>query len=53
MTRSLKHLVVDAGLGGVLPQHPTGDALLVADSNLAGTKGDLFVTRHYDLQADR
>jgi hypothetical protein len=35
----------------VLPEHPSGDALLVADSNLSGTKGDLFVTRHYTLEA--
>jgi hypothetical protein len=47
----LEQLVVNAGIGGVLPQKPTGDALLVADSNLSGTKGDLFVTRHYDLSA--
>jgi hypothetical protein len=42
---------VNAGIGGVLPQKPSGDALLVDDSNLSGTKGDLFVTRHYDLSA--
>jgi hypothetical protein len=48
---ALEGLVLEAGLGGVLPQHPSGDALLVADSNLSGTKGDLFVTRHFDLQA--
>jgi hypothetical protein len=47
----LEQLVVNAGIGGVLPQRPSGDALLVADSNLSGTKGDLFVTRHYDLRA--
>ncbi|HXC76387.1 MAG TPA: DUF4012 domain-containing protein [Candidatus Acidoferrum sp.] len=47
----LEQLVVNAGLGGVLPLKPTGDALLVADSNLSGTKGDLFVTRHYALSA--
>ena len=47
----LERLVVNAGLGGVLPQKPTGDALLVADSNLSATKGDLFVTRHYALSA--
>lgn len=47
----LEQLVVNAGLGGVLPQKPSGDALLVADSNLSGTKGDLFVTRRYDLHA--
>jgi len=47
----LEQLVTNAGLGGVLPAHPSGDALLVADSNLSGTKGDLFVTRHYALQA--
>jgi hypothetical protein len=48
----LEQLVTNAGLGGVLPAHPSGDALLVADSNLSGTKGDLFVTRHYSLQAN-
>jgi hypothetical protein len=47
----LETLVADAGLGGVLPQRPKGDALLVDDSNLSGTKGDLFVTRHYALSA--
>jgi hypothetical protein len=47
----LEHLVVNAGIGGVLAQKPSGDALLVADSNLSGTKGDLFVTRHYALKA--
>ena len=47
----LEQLVVNAGIGGVLPLKPTGDALLVADSNLSGTKGDLFVTRHYALSA--
>jgi hypothetical protein len=47
----LERLIVSAGIGGVLPQKPSGDALLVADSNLSGTKGDLFVTRHYDLRA--
>jgi hypothetical protein len=47
----LEQLVVNAGIGGVLPRKPSGDALLVADSNLSGTKGDLFVTRHYDLRA--
>lgn len=47
----LQRLVVNAGIGGVLPEKPSGDALLVADSNLSGTKGDLFVTRHYDLLA--
>ncbi|MGA8415373.1 MAG: DUF4012 domain-containing protein [Candidatus Dormiibacterota bacterium] len=47
----LEQLVVSAGIGGVLPQKPSGDAVLVVDSNLSGTKGDLFVTRHYDLHA--
>jgi len=47
----LEQLVVNARIGGVLPQKPSGDAVLVADSNLSGTKGDLFVTRHYDLRA--
>jgi Protein of unknown function (DUF4012) len=48
---ALERLVVKAGIGGVLPQKPSGDALLVDDSNLSGTKGDLFVTRHYGLSA--
>jgi hypothetical protein len=47
----MEQLVVNAGLGGVLPQKPIGDAVLVDDSNLSGTKGDLFVTRHYALSA--
>lgn len=47
----LEQLVVNAGIGGVLPQRPSGDAVLVADSNLSGTKGDLFVTRSYKLVA--
>lgn len=47
----LQELVVTAGLAGVLPQKPRGDALLVDDSNLSGTKGDLFVTRRYALSA--
>jgi hypothetical protein len=47
----LEGLVVTAGIGGVVPQHPRGDALLVTDSNLSGTKGDLFVTRSYSLKA--
>ena len=49
---TLEGLILTAGIGGVLPANPSGDALLVADSNLSGTKGDLFVTRHYDLRAD-
>jgi hypothetical protein len=47
----LEQLVMNAGIGGVLPEKPSGDAVLVVDSNLSGTKGDLFVTRHYDLRA--
>jgi Protein of unknown function (DUF4012) len=47
----LEQLVVNAGIGGILPEKPSGDALLVADSNMSATKGDLFVTRHYDLRA--
>ena len=34
----LENLVVDASIGGVLPQQPRGDAVLVADSNLSGPK---------------
>ncbi len=48
----LEQLVVNAGIGGVLPQRPSGDAVLVADFNLSGTKGDLFVTRNYKLVAN-
>jgi hypothetical protein len=48
----LEQLVTNAGIGGVLLAHPPGDAVLVADSNLSGTKGDLFVTRRYDLVAN-
>jgi hypothetical protein len=47
----LEQLVVNAGIGGLLPPKPHGDALLVDDSNLSGTKGDLFVTRSYALSA--
>ena len=47
----LQELVQNAGIGGVLAPKPSGDAVLIANSNLSGTKGDLFVTRHYDLQA--
>jgi len=47
----LERLVVNAGVGGVLSDNPAGDALLVADSNLSGTKGDLFVSRRFDLRA--
>ena len=48
----LEQLVTNAGIGGVLLAHPSADAVLVADSNLSGTKGDLFVTRRYDLVAN-
>ena len=47
----LEQLVTSAGIGGVLQAHPSGDSVLVADSNLSGTKADLFVTRRYSLVA--
>lgn len=45
----LEHLVTGAGFGGgVSPA--TSDSVMVDDANLSGTKGDLFVQRHYSLQ---
>jgi hypothetical protein len=46
----LQQLVDDHGAAGRLGA-PLSDALLVADANLSGTKGDLFVQRHFDLVA--
>jgi hypothetical protein len=57
-----KHLLIhvdDSVLQGLIDDHgaagrlgaPLSDALLVADANLSGTKGDLFVQRHFDLTA--
>jgi hypothetical protein len=46
----LQGLVKDSDAGGWLPP-AAGDALFVADANLSGSKGDLFVTRRYDLTA--
>ncbi len=39
------------GSAACFPRSRPAMPLLVADSNLSGTKGDLFVTRHYDLRA--
>jgi hypothetical protein len=47
----LESLVQSAGIGGVLRPGGPGSPLLVADSNLSGTKGDLFVQRRFDLSA--
>jgi hypothetical protein len=46
----LQQLVDDHSASGRLGA-PLSDALLVADANLSGTKGDLFVQRHFDLTA--
>jgi hypothetical protein len=49
--QTLQSLVDGAGFGGRLTT-PTSDSVLVADANLSGTKGDLFVTRsmHLDVK---
>lgn len=47
----LEALVLQAGFGGAVGQ-PLGDSLSVLDANLSGTKGDLYVTRHFSLTAD-
>lgn len=44
----VERLVTAAGFGGQV-QAPLFDSLQVLDGNLAGTKGDLFVTRRFDL----
>jgi hypothetical protein len=46
----LEQLVSGAGAGGQVIS-PLSDALEVADGNLSGTKGDLFVTRQLSFQA--
>ena len=48
---NLEHLVNGAGFGGVVSP-TTSDSVMVDDANLSGTKGDLFVQRHYSLQVD-
>jgi hypothetical protein len=45
----LESLVTDAGVGAVLPRRPADDAVLVDDSNLSATKGDLYVRRSFHL----
>ena len=45
----LETLVTNAGFGGVVSP-TTSDSVMVDDANLSGTKGDLFVQRHYALQ---
>lgn len=45
----LEQLVTGAGFGGVVSP-ATSDSVMVDDANLSGTKGDLFVQRHYSLQ---
>ena len=44
----LEKLVTDAGFGGAVSP-TTSDSVMVDDANLSGTKGDLFVQRHYSL----
>jgi hypothetical protein len=46
----LEQLVTGAGAGGQV-HSPLSDALEVADGNLSGTKGDLFVTRQLSFAA--
>ncbi|MGA8415348.1 MAG: DUF4012 domain-containing protein [Candidatus Dormiibacterota bacterium] len=46
----LEDLVTGAGAGGQVVS-PLSDALEVADGNLSGTKGDLFVTRQLSFEA--
>jgi hypothetical protein len=48
--KQLQNLVRSGDAGGIRP-NSAGDSLLVADSNLSGTKGDLFVTRRFALNA--
>lgn len=45
----LEKLVTTAGFGGAVAP-ATSDSVMVDDANLSGTKGDLFVQRHYSLQ---
>ncbi|MBV8529066.1 MAG: DUF4012 domain-containing protein [Candidatus Dormibacteraeota bacterium] len=45
----LENLVTGAGFGGVVSP-ATSDSVMVDDANLSGTKGDLFVQRHFSLQ---
>ena len=45
----LEQLVTAAGFAGVVSP-TTSDSVMVDDANLSGTKGDLFVQRHYSLQ---
>ena len=46
---SIEQLVASAGFGGEVSPS-TSDSVMVDDANLSGTKGDLFVQRHYSLQ---
>jgi hypothetical protein len=46
----LEQLVTGAGAGGQVSS-PLSDALEVADANLSGNKGDLYVTRQLSFQA--
>ena len=45
----LETLVTNAGFGGEVSP-TTSDSVMVDDANLSGTKGDLFVQRHYALR---
>ena len=44
----LQRLVTGAGFGGTLHAR-SSDSVMVDDANLSGTKGDLFVQRHFRL----
>lgn len=46
----LESLATGASFDGAV-RSPFGDSLQVLDGNLSGTKGDLFVTRHFSLQS--
>jgi hypothetical protein len=46
----LESLARGAGFDGAV-RAPLGDSLAVLDANLSGTKGDLFVSRHFSLTA--
>lgn len=47
---SLENLAAGAGFDGGV-RAPLGDSLQIVDGNLSGTKGDLFVMRHFSLQS--
>jgi hypothetical protein len=49
-SQHLESLVQGANFDGGV-HAPLGDSVQVLDANLSGSKGDLFVTRHYSLAA--